>query len=440
MAGGDKPRILLTSINLTGHKIFCGSRCYTLVINQPTTVLFTKTFGRPAGLLLLLWVALGLTASSGCTKEDVPLTAAPVAPETHLLSSTFIGEYSPAVLAARVPAVPLAGALARYPVRVYRLTYATRNTNGQPVTASGALLVPVAPQTLPLLSYQHGTIRPDDEDRAPSYYGAGSEVYSVVSVLASSGYIVSAPDYIGYGASKALPHPYEHAASLASASLDMLRAAKEFCQKEQRALNQKNFLLGYSEGGFATLALHKLLEESAASEFRVTASAPGAGAYHKSAFARYVAGSTQPLSFLSTYVWVLDTYNRVYGINRPFSYYFNKPWAGQLQANPFSAVPPLASQLFTAPFRAAVLDQADPPLAAAFRANDLHDWKPTAPLALFHGTADDYVPFFNSQDAYNAMRARGATQVELRPIQGGNHFTSVAQYTLEALGFITQYY
>jgi fermentation-respiration switch protein FrsA (DUF1100 family) len=220
----------------------------------------------------------------------------------------------------------------------------------------------------------------------------------------------------------------------------MLRATREFCEQQKVILNKKNFLLGYSEGGFATLALHKLIEAKHAEEFAVTASAPGAGAYHKSAFANYILNSNQPLDFLSTYVWVLDTYNRVYTINRPLSYYFNQPWAAQLQANPFSTVPSQPKQLFTAGFREGVLNQTDAQMAAAFRDNDIHDWKPKAPLALFHGTSDDYVPFFNSQDAYNAMRARGATQVELHPIQGGNHFTSVAQYTLEAMGFISQYY
>jgi alpha-beta hydrolase superfamily lysophospholipase len=402
-------------------------------------VFFQKFDIRRLRLTFLLWAGLGVAAGSGCSKDNTLPAEAPVAVEKHLVNSTLIGEYSTTALAGRVSSIPVAGALVRYPIRVYKLTYTTRNTDGQSVTASGALLVPVTTTALPLLSYQHGTIRPDDEDRAPSYYSASSEVYSAVSVLASTGYIVSAPDYIGYGASKALPHPYEHGASLASASLDMLRAAKEFCEKEKVTLNQKNFLLGYSEGGYATMALHKLMEEKYPTEFTVTASAPGAGAYHKSAFADYILASTQPLNFLSTYVWVLDTYNRVYSINRPLTYYYNPPYAAQLQANPFSPVPDRANELFTTGFRAGILNKTDAQLAAAFRANDLHDWKPKAPLALFHGTADDYVPYFNSEDAYRAMRARGATQVSLHPIQGGNHFTSVAQYTLEALGFITQY-
>ena len=389
----------------------------------------------------MLWAGLGVAAGSSCSKETSPQPEpeTPAAVETHLVNSTLIGEYSPSVLASRVSGIPLAGALVRYPIRVYKLTYTTRNTDGQPVTASGALLVPVTTQALPLLSYQHGTISPDAEDRAPSYYSASSEVYSAVSLLASTGYIVSAPDYIGYGASKALLHPYEHAASLASTSLDMMRAAKEFCEKQKVALNKKNFLLGYSEGGYATMALHKMIEEKFPTEFAVTASAPGAGAYHKSAFANYILSSDKKLDFLSSYVWVLDTYNRVYNINRAPNYYFNQPWATQLQANPFSDVPETPSELFTSTFRTSILNKTDAPMTAAFRDNDIYDWKPNAPVALFHGTADDYVPYFNSEDAYKAMRARGATQVTLHPIQGGNHFTSVAQYTLAALGFISQY-
>ncbi|WP_233636067.1 alpha/beta hydrolase family protein [Hymenobacter setariae] len=396
-------------------------------------------------LLPGLGLCLALLAAPAC-KNNTPApdasTPAPTAPGTTttvLTGSSLLGEYSTSALASRVSAIPLAGALVQYPIKVYRLTYRTRTPEGQETTASGAVLVPTAPTALPVLSYQHGTIAPSSETQAPSYYAQGSDVWSVVSVLASTGYVVSAPDYLGYGASKALPHPYEHAASLASASADMLRATREFCQQQNVNVNAKNFLLGYSEGGYATMALHKYLQENYATALPVTASAPGAGAYHKSAFAKYVLQSTQPLSFLSTYVWVLRTYDRIYNLNRPLSYYYQEPYATRLQADPFAGVPTQQSQLFTSTFRQAVLTDSDAPLTASLTANDIYDWKPTAPVALFHGTADDYVPFFNSQDAYDAMQARGATQVTLRPIQGGNHFSSATTYTLGAYAFISQY-
>lgn len=390
-----------------------------------------------------LWLAAFTLLAAPACKTNVPDPATPTptaaADAAVLTGSTLVAEVSTAELAGRVPGVPIVAALVKYPLRVYRLTYHTHSPDGQEVTASGALLVPTAPTALPVLSYQHGTLVPSQESTAPSYYAASSEVWSAVSVVASAGYVVSAPDYIGYGASKALPHPYEHAASLASASADMLRAAREFCQQQGIQVSQKNYLLGYSEGGYATMALHKYLQEKYAATLPVAASAPGAGAYHKTAFASYILQSTQPLSFLSTYVWVLRTYDRVYALNRPYSFYYQEPYATQLQADPFAAVPTQQSQLFAASFRQAVLNSSDAALNNALADNDIYDWKPTAPVALFHGTADDYVPFFNSQDAYDAMQQRGATQVELHPIPGGTHFTSVTAYTLGAYAFISQH-
>ena len=387
-----------------------------------------------------LWLAAFTLLAAPACKTNAPDPATTATSQTDapvLVGSTLVAQVSTADLAGRVPGVPLVATLVKYPLRVYRLTYRTLNTDGKEITASGAVLVPTAPVALPVLSYQHGTLTPGSEAQAPSYYAQGSDVWSVVSVLAAAGYVVSAPDYIGYGESKALPHPYEHAASLASTSADMLRATREFCQQQSIPVNQKNFLLGYSEGGYATMALHKYLQENYAATLPVTASAPGAGAYHKSAFARYILQSTQPLNFLSTYVWVLRTYDRVYGLNRPYSFYYQEPYATQLQANPLAAVPSQQSELFAPAFRQAVLTGSDAALSNTLAANDIYDWKPTAPLALFHGTADDYVPFFNSQDAYDAMQQRGATQVELHPIQGGNHFTSATAYTLGAYAFIS---
>ena len=401
-------------------------------------------------LLALAGCLLLVSPLAGCKKSgEQPLQNSQAPPSgknealpsnnRYLIGSTLIGQFDRAALASRASVVPGVGALTQYGIKVYRLTYQTTGVSGEKVTASGALLVPVADKPLPLLSYQHGTIRQSDERGAPSYYRPGSEVWSAVSVLASNGYLVTAPDYLGYGASRELPHPYEHAPTLASASLDMLRAAREFCAQEKVRLNDQNFLLGYSEGGFATMALHKLIEEKHAGELTVTASAPGAGAYHKTAFAKYIMNSDQKLNFINTYVWVLDTYNRVYALNRPFSHYFNEPWVAQVEANPFGEINLLPKQLFTAAFRNGILNGTDTRMLAAFRDNDVYDWKPKAPVALFHGTADDYVPFFNSQDAYDAMLARGATQVQLRPIKEGNHFTSAAEYTLGAFLFFSGY-
>jgi pimeloyl-ACP methyl ester carboxylesterase len=62
-------------------------------------------------------------------------------------------------------------------------------------------------------------------------------------------------------------------------------------------------------------------------------------------------------------------------------------------------------------------------LTNAFKENGLIDWAPAVPVKLFHGDADQFVPYQNSVDAYNYFKSHGA-DVELITIAGGNHYTS----------------
>jgi fermentation-respiration switch protein FrsA (DUF1100 family) len=328
--------------------------------------------------------------------------------------------------------------LFQFNLKVYKITYKTKNYDGSDILASGALLIPQTGNSLPLLSQHHGTlIDPVDELAAPSYFGQGSEAFVPGILFASIGYVVAVPDYIGYGASKDLTHPYEHGASLATTCRDMMRAAREFCARNQVNLNGKVFLTGYSEGGYATMATFKLLQEQHNPEFNVTACAAGAGAYDKTAFGNYIVNANENLNFLPTYLWVLDTYNRIYNINRPYNQLFNEPYATNISQNGIfvDGLPLNPQVLFKSDFLNGIKNGTDTQFINAFSQNNNFDWKPTAPLRLIHGTKDDYVPFFNSQSAFDAMQARGATQVSLSPIQDGNHFTSAVPFYLGTYQF-----
>ena len=75
-------------------------------------------------------------------------------------------------------------------------------------------------------------------------------------------------------------HPYHLKDVTASAVIDMLRAIRQFF--DQTNLGQYNsqlFLAGYSEGGYATMATVKEIEENLYDEFDITMSFPMAGAY-----------------------------------------------------------------------------------------------------------------------------------------------------------------
>lgn len=324
--------------------------------------------------------------------------------------------------------------------RVYRITYRTQDTDGQAILASGALLVPAQiSDPLPLVSVQHGTIT--DQRDAPSAFDRSVEATIIAPIVASRDFVVVLPDYIGYGASSNLPHPYEHGESLASVSLDLMRAAKEFCASQNIPLTDQALLTGYSEGGYATMALHKKLEEEARSEFTVVASAPGAGAYHKTAFAQFVSSANEDLNFLRSYLWVLDTYNQVYDLNRPWSFYLNEPYASNVASQGFfeADIDFNPQNLFRADFIEATMQETDSSLVAAFTDNNRHDWRPQAPVRLFHGTIDDFVPYFNSQDAFDAMQARGATQVTIGPLENRDHFTGQGDFIFAAISYLESF-
>ncbi|MEZ0539978.1 alpha/beta hydrolase family protein [Fibrella arboris] len=389
-------------------------------------------------LLLSALFGLAALAPSAC-RQAAPSDVATAPKLPALVSSELLGTYTVDQLKGRYNgATSFLRLLTQYGIKVYRLTYRTTNTDGRVIVASGAVLVPQTTQALPLLSMQHGTIGSDDQ--APSYYRSSSEAYSFGSVFASVGYIVAAPDYIGYGASNNLPHPYEHNQTLASASLAMLRATREFLANEKVNWNQQLFTAGYSEGGYATLALQKKLEAEAATEFNLMASSVGAGAYDKPAFMRYIVNTrTQgSVDYNRLYLWVLLTYDRVYGLNRPATYYFKEPYASRVQANGRQALINVSfNEALTDTFRQAIQNGTDADFIRAVQDNDIHDWKPLTPTRLYHGDADNTVFYFNTQNAYDAMTKQGAADVALFRLPGRTHATGILDFVLGTFEFFS---
>ncbi|AUD00669.1 phospholipase [Spirosoma pollinicola] len=377
-----------------------------------------------------------LVTPTSCRQSENNDSVTPV-PARTLVTSSLIGEYSTAQLRSRFTGANVAlQFFIRYGVKAYRLEYTTTNTDGQKIKASGALIIPDVPTAVPLLSMQHGTIT--SENDAPSNFRSSSEAYSFGSVFASQGYIISAPDYIGYGASKDLPHTYEQRNGLATASLDMLRATRDFLSDQKVNWDKRLFIAGYSEGGYATMSLQKKIEEEADTEFNLVASSCGAGAYDKPAFMKEIINNqTTGVDYINRlYIWVLQTYDRIYGLNRPMSAYFKEPYATQItvQGKDVSVNVSL-NQIFTDSFKQGINDGTDKAFLEAVQDNDVHDWKPRTPTRLYHGDADEIVDFLNSQNAYDAMQKRGATSVQLIRIPGATHATGILAFILGTYDF-----
>ncbi|HRD54690.1 MAG TPA: lipase family protein, partial [Flavobacteriales bacterium] len=235
----------------------------------------------------------------------------------YLISDSLLIAYTPAELAAQ----GIQGA--DHTIEAHRLIYHTIDPFGQPTIASGAVVIPVGSTCQHAIgAYHHGTIlnRQDVPSRISGEMVVGY-------YLAADDYVAVLPDYLGLGDSPG-PHPYIHAASEATASRDMLRAAREFCAQRDVQLNGQLFLIGYSQGGHACAATHRLLQEEHADEFIVTASAPCSSPFDVSGVQAQVMVSPDPypapyylpyviLSYRYVYPWLFGEVNEI----------IEEPWA-----------------------------------------------------------------------------------------------------------------
>ncbi len=326
-----------------------------------------------------------------------------------------------------------------YDVDFYRVIYTTHYQESR-IEVSGLLGIPKGTPSAPsIMSAQHGTMFLDAA--APSNFPA-PQAFSGFELLASVGYITLIPDFIGYGVSKNLPHPYYDMEYSGSVVADMIKAVRYYLDKEKISSGNRLFLMGYSEGGYVSLAAQKKIEAEPIGGLSLTAVVAGAGGYDLNWMLTTIA-TVPTYSEPSFIAMILNGYNSTYGWNRPFSDFFNAPYAGKIPAlldgskdgNAINQeLTDSPSELLNSNFYAALLnDDAEKVLKQAINANSFPAWFPKTPTRLYHGTADLAVPYETSVSAYNKFTALGAKSVELKPIQGGTHATSIFPMMQDAL-------
>lgn len=308
----------------------------------------------------------------------------------------------------------------------YKITYNTTDVFGNPTVASGALFVPqINCDTLPFVSYQHGTAY--DKSDVPSN---GSE-FAVGLLYSGNRYITTLPDYLGMGDNPGI-HPYIHWESEATASIDLIRAVREFLTDSLQIWdNNQLFLAGYSQGGHSTMAIHKYIKvNNLQSEFNVVASAPMSGPYAlSSAELDFVFGSpTYPAPGYLPYAFA--SYQYVYGnLYTSYDEYYDPPYATTIAEWIAEGTnPPYLPTNFSAFMQDSVIDNIlsmpNHPTRVALRDNDLYSWIPQDPVRMLYCTMDHLVTFENSIVALDTMNALGAADVQAIDVYpGGNHFT-----------------
>ena len=369
----------------------------------------------------LIWVLLLLAGLAACgSSDDAPPPS--VSQRGDLVSATRVTTISVDavdlwITALRLLGVDTTGLNAKYGVALYKIVYKTVAPDGRLINASGALAYPLklSGAASPVLSFQHETAFLHSE--APSNNASNNQA---LLVLAGIGYVTLMPDYIGYAESGNEVHTFVLAQGLAAATIDMLRASRRLLANNNINTNGQLFLTGYSEGGYATLAAQKEMEQNLASEFQITASLPAAGPYDLSSTMQYMVG--QPTNDNPQLVgFVFKAYDHWYRWNRindifqsPYNAVIASQYDGQHNSGTIKAgLTTAMADLFTSSFRSAFLGSGETAIKLDLAANDIYNWAPRTPTRLFHGQDDSIVPYANATTALTAMRAAGATNVTL---------------------------
>lgn len=345
------------------------------------------------------------------------------------------------------------GGLVENSVTLHRILYTTLDVEGRLDTASGLLILPDRPNDqLPLLCAQHGTVVSKSD--VPSNLRGGYELGLTFGAL---GYVTVMPDYLGLGTSRGF-HPYVHADSEASASVDMLLAIREFAAQQNVGLNDQLFITGYSQGGHASMALHREIELNLGDQFTVTAASHMSGPYDISGVFRNFILSDEEYFFPAYVVFTILSYDRVYGLFDELTEFFKPAYANAIQLYFNNAITlstlneiiidqltqnagaSITRNIFQDSIINAIANDPFHPYNQALRDNDVYEWAPQAPTRILYCMADDQVPFRNSIVADSVMNALGAPSVELFDVQSdADHGECVFPAVLNTVLFFGQY-
>jgi pimeloyl-ACP methyl ester carboxylesterase len=332
-------------------------------------------------------------------------------------------------------------------VDVYKITYNTVY-KGEAVLASGLVCLPQSQDSFPIISFQNGTntLKSACPSEDPTNY-----YFTLMEYMAGNGYIITFPDYIGFGASANILHPYYEKETSDRAVVDMIRATHELLGEKdiQVKFSGEHFLMGYSQGGWATLSALKNIETNYSTSIPVLATSCGAGAYDMMAMSTYVLAQKVfpgPL-YLPYFIYSQQLFG---AHNDPPGKFFNEPYA--------SRIPELFNGTYS---NDQVNAQLNDTIAALLKSNMITDfssgadfaqirslltnnsvtaWMPNSKINFYHGSADLNVPPEQSLNIYNNFISLGVGQdkVQFISLPGSDHEYSLLPWGLKTINWFNE--
>ncbi|WAC73576.1 alpha/beta fold hydrolase [Roseateles sp. SL47] len=322
-------------------------------------------------------------------------------------------------------------------VDVHYVYYMTRDPGGNPATASTAVLLPSGTDasctgSRPVVLYAHGTTTTKSFNMAQ--VTTNTEASLVMAFYAAQGFIVVAPNYLGYDRSGLNYTPYLNAEASAVDMIDGLRAAKSYLASAGTTTQPSSKLLiaGYSQGGHVAMATHKVIERDYASEFTVSASGPMSGPYNLVGFGDIIVSPSGQVNAGATLFLplMLTSYQKAYGnIYSATTDVYQSPYAATAEtlfptdtslADLMAAGKLPADTTFTKLFGTGGLltdsfrsGYATSNFRKALETNTLLNWVPKHPVALCGGANDPTVFYTVNTPAAKAALGTAVTAYNL---------------------------
>ena len=309
----------------------------------------------------------------------------------------------------------------------------------RPTVATGMVSVPRKSGPLATVAYQRGTaVSFYDTPSNPNIFGAfeargeSFEGPPASSVFAGNGFIYVAPDLLGFGDSTVPRHRYFHAATEASAAVDMLAASSTLLTSLHVQRSDKLFVFGFSQGSHAALALHRQLEDA---RVAVTGTATVGNIFDvEQWFLSLLArDNTNTLPLYASYI--LLAYDDVYNVYERTSDVFRQPYASTVSGlfdmhhfwdDVLAGLPPTSRALLTPSYYAHVTANPHDPLRIRLRQNAVDQWRPRAPVRVYQSPDDEEAPYADALASVARLRSRGA-DVTVRQLPGFDHVNSWIQ-------------
>jgi hypothetical protein len=195
-------------------------------------------------------------------------------------------------------------------------------------------------------------------------------------------------------------------------------------------LNGEHFVSGYSQGGHASMAMAKRMQEDADAGFPLAGAAPMSGPYDMSGTQLPMGMAQEQYSNPAYLAYILLAWQQTYGnLFVDLGEIFQEPYASELPAM-FDGETPgeMINEYLAGPTTDIVQPGAlegliaeDHPFFIAAQDNDLYQWVPESPVQMYYCTLDEQVFYENALVAEAWMNDNGAEAIST--VNGGalNH-------------------